>query len=135
MLQLWLVSPTLTNVLATAQECHAADTGHDTPSRQSIKIQGRTVVVLSIGLERHTGIHNYPFYCLGSDPIGKSFHTPANAQLYDAVMVVDSQNLGRKYTYPPGLDPGPLVCEPITLSARPQLLLFTQNRWHELDAT
>ena len=37
-------------------------------------------------------------------PIDKSFpdlpHTPAKAQLYEAVMVVVSQKFGRKYTVP-----------------------------------
>ena len=37
-----------------------------------------------------------------SDPIGKSFpelpHTQVNAQIYDAVMVIISQKLGRKCT-------------------------------------
>ena len=33
----------------------------DTPSRHSIQTKGRPVVVLSIDVERHTGIHNYPF--------------------------------------------------------------------------
>ena len=33
-------------------------------------------------------------------------HTPVNAQLYDAVMVVVSQKLDRKYTVPIGLEPG-----------------------------
>ena len=42
---------------AATQECHAADTGHDTPSRHSIQTQGRPVAVLSIDVERHTGIH------------------------------------------------------------------------------
>ena len=64
------------------------------------------VVVLSIDVEHPTGINNYPFECLGSDPIGQSFpglpHTTANAQLYDADMVVVSQKLGRKYTVPTG---------------------------------
>ena len=41
--------------------CHAADTGHDTPPCQSIQPQGRPVVVPSIDVERHTGIHSYPF--------------------------------------------------------------------------
>ena len=49
-------------------------------------------------------------------------HTPANAQLYDAVMVVVSRKLGRKYRTNRVLNPGPVVCEFITLSARPQLL-------------
>ena len=43
------------------------------------------------------------------DPTGKSFpdlpHTPANAQLYDAVMVVVSWKLGRKYRTNRVLDP------------------------------
>ena len=46
---------------ASTHECHAADTGHDTPPRHSIQTQGRPVVVLSIIVERHNGIHNYPF--------------------------------------------------------------------------
>ena len=54
----------------------------------SIQTQGWPVAVLSIDVERHTGIHNYPFKYLWSDPIEESFpdlpHTPANAQLYDA---------------------------------------------------
>ena len=73
---------------AATQECHATDTGHDNPPSHSIQTQGRPVVVLSIDVERHTGIHNYPFKCLGSDLIGKSFpdlpHPPENAQLNDA---------------------------------------------------
>ena len=46
---------------AATLECHAADTGHDTPPRHNIQTQGRPVAVLSIELKRHTGIHNYPF--------------------------------------------------------------------------
>ena len=45
---------------AAIQECHAADRGHDTPSRH-IQTQGQPVVVLSIKVERYTGMHNYPF--------------------------------------------------------------------------
>ena len=60
------------------------------------------VIVLSIDVERYTGIHIYPFWYLGSDTIGKSFsnllHTPANTQLYDVDMVVVTQKLGRKCT-------------------------------------
>ena len=45
-----------------------------------------------------------------SDPIGKSIpdlpHTPANAQLYDAIMVVVSQKLGGKCTV--HLNSGPI---------------------------
>ena len=85
---------------AATQKCHAANTGHDTPSRHSIQKQDRPVVVLFIVVGRHTGIHNYPFKYLGSEPIGESFpdlpHTRANAQHYDADMVVVSQKLGRK---------------------------------------
>ena len=39
---------------------HAADIGHDTSLRHSIQTQGRPVAVLSIDVERHTGIHSYP---------------------------------------------------------------------------
>ena len=52
-----------------------------------------------IDVKRHPGIHNYPFKCLGTDPIGinKSFtdlpHTPANTQLKDAGMVFESITL------------------------------------------
>ena len=45
---------------AVTQECHAADTGHDTPPHHSIQTQGRPVV-LTIDVQRHTDIHNYPF--------------------------------------------------------------------------
>ena len=73
-----------------------------TSSRHSIETRGRPVAVLSIDVERHTGIPNYQFYCLGSDPIRKSvpglLHTSAYAQLYDDVMVVVSQKLGKKCT-------------------------------------
>ena len=46
-----------------------------------------------------------------------------NAQLYVAVVVPVSQKLGRKCTHPPSLNPGPVACESITLSARPHILL------------
>ena len=48
-------------------------------------------------------------------------HTPANAQL-DAVIVVNSRKLSRKYRTNRVLNPGPMVCESSTLSARPQRL-------------
>ena len=48
-------------------------------------------------------------------------HTPANAQLYDAVMVVVRRSV-EIVAFPPSLKPGPVVCESITLSARPLLL-------------
>ena len=50
-----------------------------------------------------------------------TFHTPANAQL-DAVMVVNSWKLSRKYRTNRVMNPGRLMCESITLSARPQRL-------------
>ena len=78
---------------AATREWHATDTEHDAPPHHSIQTQGQPVVVISIDVECHAGIHNYPFQCLGSDPIRKSFpdlpHTPANAQLYDANIVED----------------------------------------------
>ena len=39
---------------AATQECHATDTGHDTPPNQSIQTQGRPNV-LSIDVKRHFG--------------------------------------------------------------------------------
>ena len=47
--------------------------------------------------------------------------TPANAQLYDAVMVAVSQKLDRKYHTNWVLNPGPVVSKSITLSAHQQL--------------
>ena len=41
-------------------------------------------------------------------------HTPANAQLCDAVMVVASRNISRKYRTHRVLNPGPVVCKSIT---------------------
>ena len=62
------------------------------------------------------------FNVLGETRPGNPYpHTPANAQL-DAVMVVNSQKLNRKYRANRVLNPGPVVCESSTLSARPQLL-------------
>ena len=46
---------------AATQECHATDTGHVIPPRHSIQSRGRPVAVLSIDVERHTGIYSYPF--------------------------------------------------------------------------
>ena len=45
---------------SATQECHAPDTRHDIPTRHSIQTRGRPVSVLSIDVERHSGIHNYP---------------------------------------------------------------------------
>ena len=65
---------------------------------------GPTCCCVSIDVERHTGTHNYPFTCLESNPIGKSFHdllnTQANTQLNDADIMVVSQKLGRNCTIP-----------------------------------
>ena len=49
-------------------------------------------------------------------------HTHANAQLNESVMVVFSRKLDRKYPTHRVLNPGPVVCESITLSDRQQLL-------------
>ena len=58
----------------------------------------------------YTAIH---FNDLGNST-GKSFpdlpHRPANVQIYDAVMVVVSRKLGRKYRTNRVLNPGPVVC-------------------------
>ena len=50
-----------TSTCATTLECHAADTGHDIPTRHSKQTQDQPIIVLSIDVEHHTGIHNYPF--------------------------------------------------------------------------
>ena len=42
---------------AATQECHAANTGHDT--HPITVYRHRAVAVLSIDVERHTGIHSY----------------------------------------------------------------------------
>ena len=94
---------TLTNVLPGRKAIlRTQDMTPPPPPRHSIQRHGQPGVVLFIEFECHTGIHNYPD--LGLDPTGKSFHdlphTPANAQLYDAVMVVVSQKLSRKSTIP-----------------------------------
>ena len=59
-------------------------------------------------------------------------HTPANAQPYDAVMVVISGKLGRKNRTNLVLNPGPVVCESITLSAHPQLLPTIYRRFEDI---
>ena len=68
-------SGTLTNVLP-----HRNAMQHDTPPRHSVQTRGRSVTVLSIDVERHTGILSYPFKCPWKDPTRKSFpdlpHTP-----------------------------------------------------------
>ena len=48
------------------------------PNCHSIQTRGRHVDVLSIDVERHTGIHSYPFQCLGQTRPGNpspTFHT------------------------------------------------------------
>ena len=54
-------------------------------------------------------------------------HTPANIE-FDAVMVVNSRKLSRKYRTNRVLNPGPVVCESSTLSARPQRLQIPTDR-------
>ena len=46
---------------AATQECHVVDTGQDTPPHHSIQTRGQPIVMLSIDVECHTGIHNYAF--------------------------------------------------------------------------
>ena len=48
-------------VATATQKCLGTDRGYDTPSRHSIQTHCRPVIVLSIDVEYHTGIHNYPF--------------------------------------------------------------------------
>ena len=65
---------------AATQECHAADTRHDTPPRHGIQTQGRPALCYPFDVERHTGIDSYPFYnVLGETRPGNpspTFHTP-----------------------------------------------------------
>ena len=70
-------SDTLTNVLPH-RNAIATDTGHDIPPRHSVQTQGRPVIVLSIDVKRHTGIHNTHFNVLGKTRPGNpypTFHT------------------------------------------------------------
>ena len=75
------------------------------PPRHSIQTRGRPVVVLSIDVERHTGIHNYNFNVLGKTRSGllprPSNHT-SKRSTYSADMVVVSQKLDRKWNVPTG---------------------------------
>ena len=69
-----------------------------------------------------------------SDPTEKvlprpSTHTPANAQLYDAAIVIVSQKLCRKCILLALLTLRPVVCESITLTARLQLPHFILLQW------
>ena len=82
-------SGTFTNELS--QKCHAADTGHDTQPYHSIQTQGRPIVVLSIDVERHTGIHNYGthFNVLGqtrSRNPSPNFHT--HQRMHNSMMLI-----------------------------------------------
>ena len=45
-------------------ELFASGTGHGNPPRHSIHTQGRSVIVLSIDVEYHAGIHNHLFLCI-----------------------------------------------------------------------
>ena len=81
---------------AATQECHAADTGHGTPPRHSILTQGRPAVVLSIDVEH-----------------------------WNTQLPILMSNWVRPYCTQRVLNPGPVVCESITLSARPQLPLMS----------
>ena len=76
------------------------------------------LLMLNVTLE-YTDTH---LNILGETRSGNpSIHTPANPQP-DAIMVVISRALGRKYRTNRLLNPVPVMCESITLSARPQLL-------------
>ena len=49
---------------AATQECHAVDTGHDTPARHSVYRHGTNLsscYPFMIYVERHSEIHNYAF--------------------------------------------------------------------------
>ena len=86
---------------AATQECHAGDSGHDT--YHSIHTWGQPVVVLSIVVERHTGIHNYPMICLtrsGNPSLTFYTHQRMLNFMMLLYMVVISQKPGRKCTMP-----------------------------------
>ena len=94
------------------------------PTHHSIQTQGQPVVVLPMwnAKPEYTTGHLMSWVRPDREILPRpSTHTPANAQL-DAVMVVINRKLGRKYRTNGVLNPGPMVCESITLSARPQLL-------------
>ena len=102
-------SGSLTNVLPHRNAMPHTHTGHDTPPCHRIQTLGRPVVVLTIDVEHHTGIHNYHFNVLchtwSGNPSTNLPHTRANAQFNDAVKLEVSQKLSRKCTVP-GPDPG-----------------------------
>ena len=107
----------------TRMQCRRHRTWH--PTHHSIQTRGWPVAVLFIDVEHHTMEYTAThFNVLGqTQPWNPSLtHTPANAHLYDAVMVVVSRKLARKYHTNRVLILGPVVCESITLSTRPQLL-------------
>ena len=117
-----LNSGTLTNVLPHRNAM--PQTHGMTPHPVTVYIHGADLsidpLMWNVTLE-YTATH---FNVLGEARPGNpspTFHTPANAQL-DAVMVVNSRKLSRKYRTNRVLNPGPVVCESITLSARPQRL-------------
>ena len=93
-----------------------------------LQTQDMTPHPVTINIYRH-GADLLCYHCCGmlhwnaQQPIllsWKSFpdlpHTPANAQLYDADMVVVSRKPGIKYSTHQVLNPGPVVCKSITLS-------------------
>ena len=69
---------------AATQECHAADTGHDTPPRHSIQTHGPHILSLCYPFMWNI-TPEYTFQCLRSDPTRQSFldfrHTPYRASL------------------------------------------------------
>ena len=73
-------------------------TWHPTWSQYSMQTQVQPVVVPSIDVEHHTKIH--------WEILPDLRHTPANPQVYTAVMVVVSQKFSKSLPYLPGLEPG-----------------------------
>ena len=106
----------------TWMPCRRHATWHPTLSQYT----SQPVVVIPINVERLTEIHNYPF--VGSwvrpdrDILPDLPQLEANAPFNDAVSVVVRQKLGWNCTRQV-LNPGPVVYEPITPSARLQLFL------------
>ena len=121
-------SDTLTNVLPHRDVMPQTQDITPHPVTVCIQTRPRHVAVLSIDLERHTH-----FNVLGKTRPGNpspTFHTHQRTLnfmiLIHADMVVVSRKLGRKCRTNQVLNPGPVVCEYITLSARPRLLLILQ---------
>ena len=108
-------SGTLTNVLPHR---NAMPQTHDTSPRHSIQTQGRPVVVLSIDVERHSGIH---YYRPDLKEILPSASTHTSERCYGGSQSVVWYKVHHTCRF---LNPGPMMCESITLYVHTRLLLL-----------